>query len=78
MSAAYPLHLERETGRRWVHRFMSIDRPVPPDRPRHPNDIRPHPTPKRSDGPAPKSELSESDQHEHKPNRRERKHLMEF
>jgi len=59
MSAAYPLHLEREIDRRWLHRPVSIDRPVPPDRPKHPNDlwpVRKHP----DDGtrPAPESQNS--------------------
>ncbi len=38
MSTAYPLHLEREIDRRWLHRFVCIDHPVPLDRPQHPND----------------------------------------
>ena len=47
MSAGYPLHLKREIDRRWLHRFVPTDRPVPLDRPKHPNDIRP--LPKRPD-----------------------------
>ena len=41
MSAIYPLHLERQIHRRWLHRLKSIDRPVPLGRPNHPNDVRP-------------------------------------
>jgi hypothetical protein len=43
MSAVYPLDLEREIDRRWFHRVMLVDRPLPLDRPKHPNDIRPLP-----------------------------------
>ncbi len=80
MFAAYPLHLEREIDRRWLHRLMPIDRPMPLDRPKHPNDIRP--LSKRSDDrtdPLRKSDLPEIDRDEQKPGRRERdRHLMEF
>jgi len=78
MSTAYPLHLEREIDRRWLHRFVCIDHPVPLDRPQHPNDIRPLPTrPNDGTDPLRKPEFSES--HEQKPGHREqRRHLMEF
>ncbi len=80
MSAAYPLHLEREIDRRWLHRLMPIDRPMPLDRPKHPNDIRP--LPKRSNNrtdPLRKSDLPEIDRDQQKPRRREQdRHLMEF
>jgi hypothetical protein len=59
MSVAYPLHLEREIGRRWLHRFVPTHHAIPLDRPKHPNDIRPLPrSTKRADGPAAESELS--------------------
>jgi len=79
MPVAYPLHLEREIDRRWLHRLMPMDRPIPPDRPKHPNDIRP--LPKRSDRrtePPRKSDLREIGRDEQKPRRRQRDHLMEF
>ena len=80
MFAAYPLHLEREIDRRWLHRLMPIDRPMPLDRPKHPNDIRP--LSKRSDNRTDslrKSDLPEIDRDEQKPGRREQgRHLMEF
>jgi hypothetical protein len=80
MSVAYPLHLEREIGRRWLHRFVPTHHAIPLDRPKHPNDIRPLPrSTKRADGPAPESELYESDGNEQEPGHRERgRHLMEF
>jgi hypothetical protein len=62
MSAAYPIHLEREIDRRWLHRFMSIDRPMPLDRPKHPNDICPLPErPNNQTSPLRKSEPSQGD-----------------
>jgi hypothetical protein len=78
MSAAYPLHLEREIDRRWFHRLLPIDRPMPLDRPKHPNDIRP--LPKRPNDRTDllrKSDLSESGGDE--PSRRGHgRNLMEF
>jgi hypothetical protein len=80
MSVAYPLHLEREIGRRWLHRFVPIHRAIPLDRPKHPNDIRPLPAqPSDRTDPLRKSELYESDGNEQEPGHRERgRHLMEF
>ena len=43
MSSVYPLHVEREIHKRWLHRLAPIDRPTTLDRPKHPNDIRPLP-----------------------------------
>ena len=74
MSAAYPIHLERGIDRRWLHRLMSIDRPMPLDRPKHPNDIRPLP-----EGPLGKSEPSQADRDKVEPCRGEQgRRLMEF
>ncbi len=77
MSAAYPLHLEREIDRRWLHRLMSIDPPMPLDRPKHPNDIRPLSERPNQTGPLRKSEPGDPD--EVKPCRGEQgRRLMEF
>jgi hypothetical protein len=80
MCAVYPLYLEREIDRRWLHRLVPKDRSMPFNRPKHPNDIRP--LPKRPHGRGNlvrKSELVKSDRDEQKPSRREqRRHLMEL
>ncbi len=77
MSAVYPLDLEREIDRRWFHRVMLVDRPLPLDRPKHPNDIRPLPKRPLDRGELPrKSELTESDRDELKPSRREQGRLL--
>ncbi len=71
MPAVYPLHLEREISRRWLHRLMSIDRSMPLDRPKHPNDIRPlSKRPNDLTTTRRKSEASESDCDERKPSRK--------
>ncbi len=79
MSAAYPLDLERQIDRRWLHRFASIDHPMPHDRPKHPNDIRPLPKrPNDLTRPAPKNQNPRGGD-EQKPDHREQgRHLMEF
>jgi hypothetical protein len=77
MPAVYPLHLEREISRRWLHRLTSIDRL---DQPKHPNDLRPLPSrPSDVADPLRKSEPSESDRDKRKPSRKEQaRRLMEF
>jgi hypothetical protein len=79
MSAAYPLDLEREIDRRWLHRLVSIDHPMPLDRPKHPNDIGP-PRKRTNDRTRPALENQNSrDGDEQKPDHREQgRHLMEF
>jgi hypothetical protein len=80
MSAGYPLDLERKIARRWLHQFVPRDRPMPLDRPRHPNDIRPLPKrPPVGMDQLPKSEIAETDLDERKPSRRgQGRHLMDF
>jgi hypothetical protein len=79
MPAVYPLHLEREISRRWLHRLLSINPSTSLDRPKHPNDIRPLPS-RPSDVVDPlKSEPFESDRDKRKPSRSEQaRRLMEL
>ena len=76
--SAYPMDLQREVDRRWLHRLTANSAPV--GRPKHPNDIRPQPQrPHDRTEPPRKSELAEGDRAEQKPSRREQnRHLMEF
>jgi hypothetical protein len=80
MSAVYPLHLQREIDRRWLHRLVPKDRSKPFNRPKHPNDIRPlSKRPDDRENLLPKSELVKSHRDEQKPSRGEQsRHLMEF
>jgi len=80
MSAVYPLCLEREIDRRWLHRLVPKDRSMPFNRPKHPNDIRPLPKRPHDRGSLlRKSELVKTDCDEQKRSRREHgRHLMEL
>ena len=80
MSAVYPLDLEREISRRWLHLLLRIDRSTALDRPKHPNDIRPAPKrPLDPTDPLRQSEHAESDSDKRKPSYSQQgPHLMEF
>jgi hypothetical protein len=74
MSTVYPLHLEREISRRWLHLLLRIDRSTALDRPKHPNDIRP--LPQRPNDPTNSLRKSEPSENDHR--REQGKRLMEF